>query len=194
MNEKTKSSGAILLADMIQYPNRNRSDHSHTDDQPREHGLKEANKRFNVFMSAGLLRDRYPNFMEIGFKAQAFIDITLSKSAEESTNIQDEAEVRKKLNAIPNVILVYTVFGSVDVRCKVVGIDLRDVERTTMLIREIKGVLDTSTSVIIDDTNYNLSREKWAELIKHHSQQIEPTLPTKYEDTEAHPEDDQGST
>lgn len=182
MSEKIKHSGAKLLADMIQYPKRTRADHSHREDRHRDHGLREANTRFNIYMDGDLVRDRYPNFAEIGFKAQAFIDITLSKSATETTAVKDEIEIKKKLNDIENVILVYTVFGDVDLRCKVVGIDLRDIERTTMSIRDIEGILDTTTSIILDDTDYELGREKWAQLIRKNLSIIEPGLPKSYDD------------
>jgi len=170
-------SGSLLLAEVVRHPKRAKTDHAHkSGKQPRSHGLKSPNEKINMFLSKSLVRDKYPNFFAIGFRAQAFIDIRLSQQGSSAEIANHSAKVRNKLNEIGNVILIYTVFGNVDLRCKIVGIDLRHIERIAMEIRSIEGVQDSVTSIVVDETEYDNARLKWAHLIEENKESIEAGL------------------
>lgn len=170
-------SGALLLADMIEYPDWSMSEHKHLNDIPRAHGLSAPNKKINLFREVGIVRDCYPNFERIGFETQAFVDIALETNERIAHGNSLENDVRQGLNLIPNIVLIYTIFGSVDIRCKVVGMNLRQIEKTAMKIREIPGVKSSNTSIIVDETDYNNSRKKWADLIRANKADVEKNMP-----------------
>lgn len=175
---------SILLANLVEFHRRPMGAHAaklEDETLPVEyrHGISEPNKQINLFTEKGVLRDRQPNFFRIGFQAQAFIDILLkssSKDAERSAVI--EHAVKDKLKEIENIIQIYTVFGDVDLRCAVVGLTLRDIEAVAMKIRSIPGVQSSSTSIILDDTEYDHAPQRWARLIRDNAEKIDHFLPT----------------
>src|SRR4051794_39419473 len=78
---------AILLADVIQSPDKPMKWHAHTNENRKAHHLSrpfEAIKSFQAGALEGrsLLRRKVPNFFNIGFKSQAFIDVKLGKGAD----------------------------------------------------------------------------------------------------------------
>lgn len=182
---------ASLLAKMIEKPSRNRKEYL----DKGIHGMAERKARSVI----GSLDEKepyriyYPNFLRMGFTAQAFVDITLTSSneykilkaineiSEENFDSIDEY-VKYTLNQITGVILLYTVFGKVDLRCKVVGKDLRHLERIVMSIRKILGVGNAETHIIIDETDYDISRESWSRLIIENSLYVEGYLKIDVDD------------
>ncbi len=175
------NAAAMLLADLVEFPKRTRTDHAYKEDDPRHskniHGIKDPNGRINTYLDKGLLRDKHPDFSAIGFEAQAFIDVKLETASHDSSEQLLEDYVRQELGKIDEIISLYTVFGDIDLRCEVVGITLRHIEGIAMRIREITGVQSSVTSIIIDETDYNSVRSRWANLIRAHADRLEPKLP-----------------
>lgn len=180
---------ANLLARMIEKPTRNRKEYL----DKSIHGMAERRTR-SVISSLDEkepYRIYYPNFLRMGFTAQAFVDITLSSDKEKILeNIECdlafsdiEEYVKHELNKKIGVILIYTVFGKVDLRCKVVGRDLKHLERIVMGIRKIHGVRNAETHIIIDETNYEISRESWSNLINENASYVEGYLKIEPEDS-----------
>lgn len=179
-----KFARALLLADVIAFPERKLGDHSSRLDDgdattEQKHGIADPNDYIKEFSNKGVVRDKYPNFYQMGFKSQAFIDITISKDGldQPTSDSKMEDQVRAALRDVDNVVLIYTVFGQVDLRCKVVGVDLRDVERTAMEIRDIPGVLTSTTSVVLDETSYDGASQKWGDLVRKNAERLDHLLP-----------------
>lgn len=174
----SKNSSSLLLADLIEHPGRAKTWHNHQPGkkQERSHGLRDTNEKIDAFVRRGLVRDKFPNFFEIGFRTQAFIDIHLKAALTVASAAEMDLAVRHKLNAIDNVVLVYTVFGDVDLRCKVVCTDLRELEQTAMTIRGIEGVASSTTSIVLDDTDYHAVRGKWARMIRERAGELDPSI------------------
>ena len=139
-----------MLIDCLRYPDKLIKQRDSADTNP--------SRARKVLLEQGFLRDNYPNFNQIGFRAQAFVDIEMNTKA-------DPQSVKLDLHKIRGVIMIYTVFGDVDMRCKVVGTDLQSVEKVAMDIRQVTGVKKVSTSVIVDESLEELMRENWAGLI-----------------------------
>lgn len=179
--------GAHLVADLIQHPERPKQFHARGfkgRQTENIHQLVEPNDRINAFIRHGLIQEKYPNFFNIGFRVQAFVDISIASDINNGSMNEEiyrtktiEDFIKGELFRIKNVILVYTVFGEIDLRCKIVGVDLRQIERTAMAIREIKGIRESRTSIIVDETIYADARDRWADLVRENADQIENALP-----------------
>lgn len=138
------------------------------------HGMKNPSSQYSSLFDNNVLRKAYPNFFSAGFAAQAFIDIVLAPHSGEGEGV--EVGVRRELQQVSNVVLVYTVFGDIDLRCKVVAPDLKGIESTSREIRKISGVESVATSIVVDETDYDKARHRWAKLIVENCERIEPVL------------------
>ena len=94
----------------------------------------------------------------MGFQSQAFVDIEMENDADQGKLLQD-------LHSVPGIIMIYTVFGNVDMRCKVVGLDLKAVEAVSMGIRKLGGVQRVATSIVVDEMLPEKMRDNWAQLL-----------------------------
>jgi hypothetical protein len=169
--EATPQQVAQLAADVIELNNKNESDYYHHDDNNQTgHGLKKqaVAAALNALRAHGMVRDGYPNYEKFGFESQAFIDVTLDLQDDRTS----EKEIRKSITDDPSVILIYTVFGEVDLRCKVVGFNAREIEKTAMKIKAIKGVSSSKTFMIIDETDDKTWRKRAASLIRQNATRV----------------------
>lgn len=169
MTKNNHHSNALLLADIIKNPNKNNNWHFKKENVDKDHGFTNANDNINAFLYSEVFRDKFPNFFRMGFSSQAFVDLKLSKVAVEE-------DIKKKLHQLHGIITIYTVFGEVDLRCKVVGTTPREIEQISMKIRRLDGVESSTTNIVVDDTNYQLMIENWSELIKDNRENIEDKL------------------
>ena len=101
-----------MLADVVQFPSRKLGDHSSrledaNDTEDQKHGIADPNDFINEFSKKGVVRDKHPNFYRMGFKSQAFIDITLSKEGLDDTGKRPKMEdrVRSELKKIDNIVI-----------------------------------------------------------------------------------------
>lgn len=178
MAEPTPEQIGLLAADVIELNKRIESEYYHDDaSNETQHGLKKTavNGALNALRGHGMVRDGYPNFESFGFESQAFVDITLDLASDEDDALT-EKDIRKAILEDPRVILIYTVFGEVDLRCKVVGFSPRDIEQSAMRIKALEGVSSSKTFMIIDETNPDQSHEAWrkraAQLIRANAARV----------------------
>jgi DNA-binding Lrp family transcriptional regulator len=158
---------ALLLAQTLEAATNSAADDEPDDryDPTSDHtfGKTAANDYVNKFKRLGIFQSNFPNYEAMGFRHQAFVDVVLDhqtgqeKSHAVSLRIQED---------IDGVIGVYTIFGSVDLRCKVVGWTLRDVERASLEIRSLEGVISATTSITLDETKQNVISKKMAKFMR----------------------------
>lgn len=175
---------SFLLADVISEPSMTKKEHSHLEESPKGHTLKSPSPYIASFERKGLIRKNFPNFYKIGFTSQAFVDVKIGDG-------KKEPEIKKSLHEIPGVIKIYTIFGDIDLRCKVVGIDLHSVEKVAMEIRNIEGVYSSTTNIILDDTNRELMLKNWGELVKKNGKHIEDFVKKDENNDDAYVDEDE---
>lgn len=140
-------------------------------------GASRAGQIYGDFEALGMFQQNHPNYEAMGFVHQAFVDVIFQNDVDtsppeisEDSDLTDQTQsalIAKKIQReVDGVIMVYTIFGQVDLRCKVVGQTLRDVERAALKIRSWPEIASATTSVTIDDTDYDLVRKKMANLLK----------------------------
>lgn len=127
-----------------------------------------AGQLYGDFEALGMLEQNHANYEAMGFSHQAFVDVVLSQDEKYEPIDQERSrsiaqEIQKKIDG---VIMVYTVFGSVDLRCKIVGQTLRDVEKAALEVRAMRGVATATTAIVIDDTDKAIVKEKMANLLR----------------------------
>ncbi|WP_300020151.1 Lrp/AsnC ligand binding domain-containing protein [uncultured Roseobacter sp.] len=149
-----------LLIDCLKFPHKMIKQREVVDSNPSR-GRK-------ALIESGVLQDSFPNFFQMGFQAQAFVDI-------EMTNESDQSKVTDDLHGVPGVIMIYTVFGNVDVRCKVVGRNLKEVESVATTIRKLDGVQKVTTSIVVDEMDNKKMRVNWASLLEENREHIDPS-------------------
>ena len=168
---------SYLLSDIVEEPLRGKTKYAEPRRGRPHHGLRRTSDPYDDLFSQDVLRGAYPNFFSAGFGAQAFIDIVLAPHSGDGDGV--EVRVRNELQDVSNVVLVYTVFGGIDLRCKVVAPDLKGIETTSREIRKIVGVESVATSIVVDETDYDLARSRWARLIIENCERIEAGLQEK---------------
>jgi DNA-binding Lrp family transcriptional regulator len=133
------------------------------------YGATAAGQKYAEFEELGMLEQNHPNYELMGFAHQAFVDVVLAKRTVSGANIDQAVSrsIAKQIQEkIDGVIMVYTVFGTVDLRCKVVGQRLRDVEKAALEIRALSGVEAATTHIVIDDTDSVLVKKKMAGVLR----------------------------
>ena len=146
-----------MLVDCLRHPKKQIKQRTPADSNP--------SRARSSLVESGVIQDGFPNFFQMGFQSQAFVDIEMVKNA-------DQEKLTKALHSVPGVIMIYTVFGDVDMRCKVVGIDLKAVEGVAMTIRRQDDVARVSTSIIVDEMVPDLMRENWAKLLEINANRV----------------------
>lgn len=158
---------ALLLAQILESAGGASLDAEQDDahDQTNGHTFAKTavNNHYNKFKSLGILQADFPNYESMGFRHQAFVDVVLNHQTGQA---ESHAVSRKIQEDIDGVIMVYTIFGSVDLRCKVVGWTLRDVERASLEIRSLKGVSSATTAITLDETDRTAVSKKMAKLLR----------------------------
>lgn len=139
-----------MLVDCLRFPAKQIKQRSIADSNP--------SRARSQLVKSGVLKDSFPDFYKIGFQSQAFVDIEMSNRA-------DQVKLMNELHLVPGVIMIYTVFGDVDMRCKIVGLDLKAVEAVSMAIRKLDGVERVSTSIVVDEMIPETMRKNWARLL-----------------------------
>jgi Lrp/AsnC ligand binding domain len=176
MNEHGKRNKSkyysLLLADIIFFPEKPLSWHA-----KREHGFSRPNEAVDFFKKNRMIVDAHPNFYNFGFISQAFVDIIIDKRA-------DSNKIKAELHKVHGVIMIYTVFGTIDIKCKVVGIDLRSIEDASLQIRKIDGVSSVTTSIVIDESNYDMMRKNWSEMIRYNKDKVNLLIEKSLKDIE----------
>ncbi len=147
-----------LLIDCLKFPHKMIKQREAVDSNP--------SRARKALVESGVLQDSFPNFFQMGFQAQAFVDI-------ETSNEADQAKVTRDLHQVPGVIMIYTVFGTVDLRCKVVGRNLKAVEAVSIAIRKVEGVQKVTTSIVVDEVDPEKMRMNWAALLEGNRDRID---------------------
>ena len=151
-----------LLYDLILYPNKMVKQRTDIDSNP--------SRTRKYLIANNLLYEYQPNFHELGFVDQAFVDAKIYNDAHPPT-------LMDQLHKIIGVIETYTMFGEIDVRCKIVGRDHKALEKIALAIRELEGVKSANTTILIESTDHQNMRENWARLILENQELIKSKLP-----------------
>lgn len=151
-----------MLVDCLRFPNKQIKQRTTVDSNP--------SRARSQLVESGLLQDGFPNFFQMGFQAQAFVDIEMKNEA-------DQLKLAADLHEVPGVIMIYTVFGGIDLRCKIVGLDLKAVEAVSMKIRKLDGVQRVATSIIVDEMVPEKMRANWAQLLENNADVVNLSPP-----------------
>jgi DNA-binding Lrp family transcriptional regulator len=149
-----------LLIDCLKFPRKMIKQREVADSNP--------SRARKALVESGVLQASFPNFFQMGFQSQAFVDIELD-------NLADQDKVTNDLHEVPGIIMIYTVFGGVDMRCKVVGRNLKAVEAVSMAIRKVDGIQKATTSILVDEMDAEKMRLNWATLLEANRDHIDLT-------------------
>lgn len=167
--QKGSYSVALLMAKILETQKNFKKTELGGDGADHGYGVTAASQKHTDFEECGMLEHNHPNYQQMGFVHQAFVDVILAKRRNPDEVIDQvvSREVAKEIQEkIDGVIMVYTVFGAVDLRCKVVGQRLRDVEKAALEIRALPGVETATTYIVIDDTDRDLVKRKMASVLR----------------------------
>ena len=147
-----------MLVDCLRFPSKQIKQRTIVDTNP--------SRARSQLVQSGVLKDSFPNFFQMGFQSQAFVDIEMENDA-------DQVRLLQELHSVPGIIMIYTVFGNVDMRCKIVGLDLKAVEAVSLRIRKLDGVQRVATSIVVDEMNQEKMRENWAQLLIDNEKKVD---------------------